>query len=428
MNGPVPRRGTAPRTVVVGAGLAGLVSAILLRRHGHQVVLVAKGLGGLQLSQGTIDVLGRLDGRLVDDPWAAFDELPDSHPYRRIGVEAVRRGVDVLAGLLGPDLLAPVGERNQLYPTAVGALRPTLVVPPSMAAGAARDGRRIVIVGIDQVKDFHPELVAGNLARTELPGGGRLQVRHASIDLGARPGEVDSSPVVYARALDQAHTREKFVRAVKAVAEPGEVIGLPAVLGVDDPLAWADLQQRIGQPVFEIALQPPSVPGMRFNQALLAHTRRERVRTMLGAEVIGLVNEGSTVTGVRVQTAGGERTIGCDHVVHAPGGFESGALAVDSHNRVSETIFGLPVTATDATELIHGDYWGAPQPLFEVGVRVDDQMRVLDDRGRAMYANLYAAGGILAGAIRWREKSGEGIALGSAVKAVDAITAGEDRP
>ena len=31
------------------------------------------------------------------------------------------------------------------------------------------------------------------------------------------------------------------------------------------------------------------------------------------------------------------------------------------------------------------------------------------------------AGGILAGAVRWNEKSGEGIAAGSAVKAADAI-------
>ena len=48
-------------------------------------------------------------------------------------------------------------------------------------------------------------------------------------------------------------------------------------------------------------------------------------------------------------------------------------------------------------------------------------MRVVDENGTAVYTNLFAAGGNLAGATRWREKSGEGIALASALAAVDAI-------
>ena len=55
------------------------------------------------------------------------------------------------------------------------------------------------------------------------------------------------------------------------------------------------------------------------------------------------------------------------------------------------------------------------------GLAVDDSMRVVDENGKAVYTNLFAAGGNLAGATRWREKSGEGIALASALAAVDAI-------
>jgi glycerol-3-phosphate dehydrogenase subunit B len=51
-------------------------------------------------------------------------------------------------------------------------------------------------------------------------------------------------------------------------------------------------------------------------------------------------------------------------------------------------------------------------------------MRVVDTAGHAPYSNLYAAGGILAGALRWTEKSGEGIALASAVAAADSILKG----
>ena len=45
-------------STVIGAGIAGLTAAIRLREAGHQVTLMSKGIGGLQLSQGSIDVLG----------------------------------------------------------------------------------------------------------------------------------------------------------------------------------------------------------------------------------------------------------------------------------------------------------------------------------------------------------------------------------
>ncbi len=72
-------------------------------------------------------------------------------------------------------------------------------------------------------------------------------------------------------------------------------------------------------------------------------------------------------------------------------------------------------------QLLHADFWGEEQPLFLAGLAVDDSMRVVDENGKAVYTNLFAAGGNLAGATRWREKSGEGIALASALAAVDAI-------
>ena len=80
------------------------------------------------------------------------------------------------------------------------------------------------------------------------------------------------------------------------------------------------------------------------------------------------------------------------------------------------------VCGTDL-HILHGDYWGDPQPLFTIGVEVDEQMLVRHPGGDPVYTNLYAAGGILAGATRWQEKSGEGIAVASAVRAADSILA-----
>ena len=85
-----------------------------------------------------------------------------------------------------------------------------------------------------------------------------------------------------------------------------------------------------------------------------------------------------------------------------------------------DPLCGLPFLGAPG-QLLHGVFGGLVRPLFRSGLAVDDPMLVVDADGEAGYDNLYAPGGNLAGATRWREKSGEGIALASALTAVDAI-------
>lgn len=409
------------RVVVIGAGLAGLVSAIRLAEAGQSVVLISKGIGGLPLSTGTVDVLGYRGADLVDDPIAECCRVEVGHPYATIGAARVRAGVQYLAEL-APDLLVGDPSRNVLLPTAVGALRPTALVPPSMAAGIPRAGAHWLLVGLRCLKDFSPALVAGNLNRTILPGGGRLFVRSAMVDLPVRDGEADPTGVVVARAVDRPEFRERLVAELRPHLAEAEAVGLPAVLGLKEPGAWREIRDALGKEVFEIALVPPSVPGLRLNDRLVALASQAGVRRVDGVRVIGLEADGGLVTGVRTAAAGRERSYAADAVVYAAGGFESGTLFMDSHYQVHETVFGLPLAGLgDVDELVTCDYWGDRQDVFTIGVAVDASMRALDELGSPVYQNLHVVGGLLAGAHRWSEKSGEGIALGSAVAACDAI-------
>ena len=90
---------------------AGLSAALKLVESGRSVLLAAKGEGGFQLSQGTVDVLGYSPGR-VANPLAAIGELPAGHPYASIGAEKVRDAVAWLRDTLGEELL--VGDPAQL--------------------------------------------------------------------------------------------------------------------------------------------------------------------------------------------------------------------------------------------------------------------------------------------------------------------------
>ncbi|MCL1840215.1 MAG: glycerol-3-phosphate dehydrogenase subunit GlpB [Propionibacteriaceae bacterium] len=410
-------RTVSSATVVIGAGLAGLTSAIALAKAGQDVTLITKGLGGLTLSQGSIDIWGRTGAGLVTDPAQAVADAPAGHPYAVAGADAVRAGAEALCGWLDGWFEGDL-HHTRLVPTAVGAWRPTCLVPAGHTVQPAA-GQRWVVVGPRRMKDIQPELIAGNLARTPLPDGGFVRARGVGIDIAARAHEVDSSGVAYARALDEPSFRATFAEAVKAVVHEGEIVALPAILGLNDPEAFADLSKRIGHPLCEIVTPPPSVPGMRLDQALRAYAQQAGVRIVLGAAVLSATTDGDRVVSVDADTAGHVTTYAADAFVLAAGGFESGALEYDSTGTLSETIFGLPVTRAPGAPVV-ADYW-ADQPLFEAGLSVDASMRPLGQAGKPVCTNLHAAGGVIGGAVRWREKSGEGIALGTAWAAATAI-------
>lgn len=408
--------------VVIGAGLAGLAAALRLARGGAAVTLVTKGIGGLQLSQGTVDLLGYSDSGRIDAPLAALGEHLASrpgHPYSHFTPEFIAESANWLKDILGPELLVGDPASNVLIPTSVGALRPTSLYQPSMAAGIPAPGASYVIVGLKRLKDFYPKLIAENLSRQNGPDGAPIRVRSLIVDVEIRPREVDTTGTNHARALDEPAVRERLAQAIAPHLREGEVVGLPAVLGLNDAAAWKDIASRLGHEVFEIPMQPPSIPGMRLNQALTALVKKE-ARFILGSAVTGIDVEDGAVKAVRISTAGRETRIETKSLVLAGGGFESGALDMDSYGRVTDSILSLPVLGAEG-QLLHGDFWGSEQPVFLAGLDVDDEMRPLGADKTPVYSNVHAAGGNLAGATRWREKSGEGIALASALRAADQI-------
>lgn len=388
------------KVVVIGAGIAGLTSALMARRAGCDVTVLTTGFGGLQLGAGTVDVLD------AAKPLEAMASLPEGHPYHQIKPEAIKAGVEAFSTVVP---LEGSLEEATTMPTAFGALRRTSFYPASMAAGKVEEGAHYLLVGFSGLKDFYPKLAAENLRDQG------VEARAELIDFAADGGD---TALQFSRKLALEGEAEKLGRRLASLAEPGEKVGIPAVA------READFARIVatsgGLPIFQIPLMPPSIPGLEQNETARALCAQERVRMYLNAKAVGVEAEGGKITAVLTEVAGKTRPIEADAVIYAAGGLESGAIELDSYRKLHETVFELPLT--HAEELIHGDYWGVPQPLFAVGVSVDADMRPVGATGEPVYENLYAAGGILAGAQRTHEKSGEGIALGSAATAVAAIT------
>ena len=131
--------------VVIGAGTAGLVAGARLAEGGARVCVLSKGIGSTHLAPGTIDVLGYAPERVSLAARPRSTSSPPSrpdHPYALLGRDAVAEAVRwfserVAAGPLPGYRYVGDLERNMLLPTAVGALRPSALVPETMAAGDA---------------------------------------------------------------------------------------------------------------------------------------------------------------------------------------------------------------------------------------------------------------------------------------------------
>lgn len=407
------------RIWVIGAGLGGLAAALLASERGHDVTIVAKGIGGLLLSPGTLDVLGNLpDGRVVDDPFGAMaglvSERPD-HPYAAIGADAVRSGIDWLTNVVGELGYRSTGA-NVLVPTAVGGVRPTWAAPSSLAV--ISDGGSYVVVGVDTFKDLPARLAADNLSRSRLA---HVTARHEVLQFSAR-AEHDSTATTIARALDDDPAlRGTLIQGLRRIARDGDTLLVPGFLGLR-PATVDAIRSGVGTPLGEVTVAPPSVPGRRLNDALVGLCRDRRIDIQLNAAAVGVETSGDThVTRLVVQRAGRVTTHRADAVVHAGGGFESGTLARDASGHITETVLGLPVFTPDgrADVDLHTD-----EDLLRCGVAVNEAMNPIDPEGRPVYDNVYCVGGIIGGALAWKEHSGEGIALGSAWRCVRALDAG----
>jgi glycerol-3-phosphate dehydrogenase subunit B len=410
-------------TVVVGAGLAGLTAALRLADEGRRVLVIARGVGSTHIAPATIDVLG-FAGERVKRPGEALPGFIDSHPghpYARFPVEVIGASIEWLKGRV-PALGYRGGlEQNFLLPTAVGVAKPSALVPETMAGGDLRAGGRFAFVGFRGLKDFYPAYLAENVSRVK-------GVSARAIDLAPRlGGEADVSSLGFARRFDDPDFRDAVVRRLVGLLEPDERIGFPAVLGLrhaDE--VWRDLEARLERTVFEVATLPPSVSGIRLYEAMTAALRRAGARLVVGPTVVGAETDNGRVTGVVVQEAARRTTHRGDSFVLATGGLAAGGIRVDSYGKIREAVFDLALTGLSEAD-------GRPpflptyleeQPIDRVGVPVDDRLRPTDEDGSPRYENLYAAGAALAGAVPWRESSGNGLSLATGYAAGTIVVGG----
>jgi glycerol-3-phosphate dehydrogenase subunit B len=425
--------------VVVGTGLAGLASAVLLAEDGARVAVVAAGSATLSWAGGPLDIAAVSPTGSTPRHGVATLATRPGHPYAFLAGDVEAALTWFCAAATG-DGLAYEGDLDRPLrplPTALGAVRPAAIVPAGMADALApwRPGEGLAVVGIHGDKDLWPAAVAAGLRRAfaAQPGAGPTFVRAVDVALPEVADRRNRSALDLARRFDEPGQRRAMLgRIAEALgSEPaGERrVAVPAVLGLEEhAAALAEAREVLGGLVFELPMVPPSVPGLRLHAALRRRLLRLGGRILLGEAVARVELDDGRVARVIMPAAARETTIHAPALVLATGGLTGGGLVALESGQVRETVLDLPVEVPPSGVWLAthaGDPGG--HPIAAAGIRTDDQLRPIIRRGASpgprMPAGVRVVGGLLAGQRYLDERCGDGVALASAWRAAASIRA-----
>jgi len=402
--------------LVVGGGLAGLTSALAAAREGADVRLVSYKQSTLRNASGLVDVLGYTpDGEgPLSDPYDAIPTLPEEHPYRTVGIAGVREAMSLFDDAV-PDYRGDHTDANALLPTHGGTVKPTARYPAGASAGIASDDRDVLLVGFESLVDFDAPRAGAHLNAAAVP----FEARGVTVQF---PGDLraDATVTRYAKLLDtdgvvtvrgrERPASEALAARVNPEIEDEDRVGFPAILGQDHAGAVrADLERQLGADVFEVPMGPPSLPGLRLEDALFDALDRAGASIETGNPVVDYEGE-ERIERVFVEKNGARIPNAADQYVLATGGLV-GKGVQSERETVYEPVFDCHVPHPgDRYDWFERAAFGN-HPFARFGVPTDDDLRPMDADGRPEFDNLRAAGSVLGGYDFATEKSGSGVSI-----------------
>ena len=411
------------QVAVVGSGMAGMAAAIFAANRGLSVVQVGKP-SEISFSSGCLDLFSTIPGeslRTFENPFEGIEALtaeqPD-HPYAKVSRDEIVQGFEEFTGFMNAAGIQYhcTPQTNQRIVTPAGTLKSSWCVPSAMYAGtrALAEKKRILIVDIRGLKGFGARQMAQNLKAAH-PCMGSITVEF--------PGREKAGDLMCERLtwdLETPDVLKRFIKVLRPHVAGYDAIGLPAILGIYrfEELR-TKMEKALGTTVFEIPTLAPSVTGMRTKEAYIGHLRNTGVRHFPVAVKDIQTGENG---GFRFEVTEGFQNfeINAERMILATGRFLGKGLGVNDVGVIKEMLFDLPVTQADhRSQWFDRDFFNKKgHAVNRAGVETDAVFRPLKGDRKPFNDGLYAAGSVLAHQDWKREKSGAGISIVSAYKAV----------
>lgn len=408
-------------TVIIGGGLSGLVAGIKCAESGRKTAIVTRGQSALHFWSGSFDLLGHdAGGKEIVNPFDHIEELPEGHPYRRIGNQNLRRMIAEVPAMFESIGVAVHGnpERNHYRLTPMGYLKPTWLTLDDYVMFDSIDRlpwRKVALVNIRGYLDFYPRFLAYGLgkrgcvcvtANIDIPQLGRL--RESTTEMRA----TNMARFLKDDAVDD------LARAINKASERCDAVIFPAILGLYSIEPVKCLRAKMERPIHFVATTPASVPGVRC-QLLL----RERLQQLGGAYIPGdSVTKGEFRNNrlERIYTSNfGDMPLEAENFVISTGSFFGHGL-IATIDRIYEPALGLDINMTGGRSEWYDKDFYASQPYMGAGVVTDEKFRPCV-KGNTI-ENLYATGALLSGFDALTQGCGAGVTLATALSAAENIT------
>ena len=388
--------------IIVGGGLAGLITGIRASERGRRILIISQGVGSLINSSGVID-FGDVD----------FLAKQAGHPYALLGKFVAKAGVEYFQKLLA-DYEGKWGE-SQLVLTPLGTLRRAGIVPKSLNAKGLKRAQRIVLMAPEGMKDFFPEVIKGNLER--IFSQGKVEVypflpTRFKLWLGVGKPVTAIDFAKYWQSTAGGTEIENLLRqtAKQLSLSTGEqaVLVFPGLAAEFSP-ALKNILAKAPFPVLGMTAFPPSPSGQNLYEHLKQLFRQLGGELLLGAGVKNVELKGKRCQKVFVDSKGKTAEFSAHSFVLATGGVLGGGIEVMPRKQ-QEIVFQLPLYLP--AEWSREEFLGE-QPYARLGIEVDSQLRPIAPNQEVILENVRVVGRTLAHWDPWVEHCGGGVSLAS---------------
>ncbi len=419
--------------IIIGGGIAGLTAGIKCVNEGLSCAIISSGMSALHFSSGSIDMLGYTDdGDVVYEPHEFINKFINSHknhPYAKCGSDLVAESLHFFQEQVANRNVQFYHNNgnNHFHVTALGTLKPTYLSQRSVFNEKIRDGfankPSIAIINFEGFRDFHPELAASNLKKNRLFKDFEIFAKTIQLsefnNTSKNPHEFRSIDI--ARILEKDENIELIAAQIKKAAGNALFAGIPALLGIHDSgKVHQKLEELTGLIIYEIPTLPPSILGMRIDDALKTLFADAGGIFIAGDKVISGEIKNNTLTHIHTQNYGNAH-LSANHYILSTGSFFSGGM-VSEFDAIHEPVFGLQLDYPGGRSNWYSQNFfdRKSHPFLHYGVNTDEYLRPYDKNG-TLIQNMYCTGAILAHYNPIKEGSGSGVAISTAYYAARQI-------
>lgn len=419
--------------IIIGAGLSGLVCGIKCASAGLRTAIFSGGRNALHFSSGSIDLYGFDDeGKAVRNPVHYIEEnviKKKNHPYSKVGLNDTLEALTFFKESLSAQDLVLNGlkENNHFHVTGAGTVKPTFLSQRSVfsdrIAEAFRGTGPIAVLNFKGYRDYYAAITVDIMKRNPLFNNRKIFVGNIALPHYTRTERNlhEYRSIDLARVFDSEKYLPRIADEIRQACGDAEIISLPAFIGINNfNNVYDRLSSMTGRVIYEIPSLPPSILGMRIDQALRSQFAALGGELSEGDRVVGGEIIDGKVDHIHTEHYGDTRHR-ASYYVMSTGSFFSGGLS-SSFNRLDEPIFSLPVSGSENRR-----DWYSPEffdkkshPFLEYGVVTDENLHPLYNNDEPV-DNLFCTGALLSGYNPIKEGSGGGIAVATGYSAAKAI-------